>query len=178
MKKNAGKITLAVLFLVACIIIVHAIMPAFAVVRSYDNDVHTVTISTVMTATSDQMFTVSGGPIEIVSLFGQCTTALAGSPGDMTIEVDATDGTDYDNDFSTTVTVDTVGAGDVITFTNAVSEGVLTFVANQNAGQTLSWFCPEGEIEQLLTSTGTGAIEWFMSYRKLTSASTAAASVN
>lgn len=128
---------------------------------------YTVTMSTVMTATTDQMFTVAGGPIEIISLFGQCTTAMGGNPGDMTIEIDATDGTNYDNDFSTTVTIDTVGAGDVITFTNAISEGVLTFVANQNAGQTLSWFCPEGEIEQTLTSTGTGAVEWFMTFRPL-----------
>lgn len=129
--------------------------------------VYTRTMSTVMTGTTDQMFTVAGGNIEIISFFGQCTTAMASNPGDMTIEVDATDGTDYDNDFSTTVTIDTVGAGDLITFTSAVSEGVLTFVANQNAGNTLSWFCPPGEIEQLLTSTGTGAVEWFMTFRPL-----------
>jgi len=153
------------LFIGTCLFPV--IKPLFAVVRSYDQDVRTITMSTVMTATTDQMFTVAGGPIEIVSLFGQCTTAMASNPGDMSIEIDATDGTNYDNDFSTSVTIDTVGAGDVITFTDAVSVGVLTFVANQNAGQPLSWFCPEGEIEQTLTGTGTGAVEWFMSYRKL-----------
>ena len=144
-----------------------SLKPAYAVPRAPDNAVRTVTMSTIMTATTDQMFTVSGGPIEIVSLFGQCTVLMASNPGDMSIGVDATDGTDYDNAFSTSVTIDTVGAGDVITFTNAVSVGVLTFVANQNASQTLSWFCPEGEIEQTLTSTGTGEVEWFMSYRRL-----------
>ena len=166
MKKNAGKIAVVVLAFLVCMII-YVITPVFAVKRSYDQDVQTISMSTVMTAQTDQMFTVSGGPIEIVSLFGQCTTAMASDPGAMTIKIDATDGTDYDNDFSTSVSVNTLGAGDVITFTNAISEGVLTFVANQNAGQTLSWFCPEGEIEQYTASTGTGAIEWFMSYRKL-----------
>ncbi len=127
----------------------------------------TISMTSTLAGTRDQMFTVTGGRIEIVSLFGECTTA-AGSPGNTKIQVDATAGTDYDNDFSTTVNIDALGAGDVITFTNAVSEGVLTFVANQNAGQTLSWFCSPGEIE-LNTQTGgtTGTIVWYMTYRRL-----------
>ncbi len=138
-----------------------------AVKRSYDQDVQVISMSTVMTAQTDAMFTVSGGPIEIISLFGQCTVLIASAPGNMDIMIDADDGTDYDNDFTVVVDIDTLGAGDVVTFSNAISEGAGTFVANQNAGQTLSWFCPEGVITQTTASTGTGAIEWFMSYRRL-----------
>ncbi len=165
--RNLGVILFLVFVFFGTFILLPTIEPAYAVPRAPDNAVRTVTMTSVVTATTDQMFTVSGGPIEIVSLFGQCTTLMASNPGDMKINVDATDGTDYDNDFTTAVTIDTVGAGDVITFTDAVSVSVLTFVANQNAGQDLSWFCPEGEIEQTLTNTGTGNVEWFMSYRRL-----------
>ena len=138
-----------------------------AVVRSYDQDVFTATMSSVVTGGTDQMFTVAGGRIEIISLFGECTTAMASSPGDMKIFLDATSGSDYDRDFSTTVTVDSLGAGDLIRFTNAIDEGVLDLTANTGAGQTLSWFCSPGEIEQIITSTGTGNVTWYMSYRKL-----------
>ncbi len=166
MKNNIGKVSVAALFF-ALLLSMALIQPVKAIPRGTAGDVRTISMSTAMTATTDQMFTVTGGPIEIVSLFGQCTTALAGSPGNMTIEIDGADGTDYDNDFSTTVTVDTLGEGDVVRFTNAIDEGVLDITANVNAGQTLSWFCSEGEIEQTLTSTGTGAIKWYMSYRRL-----------
>ena len=166
MKKTL--IVLAVCAL-AAICLLPLIRPVQAVVRSYDQDVLTISMTSTLAGTTDQMFTVAGGRIEIISLFGECTTA-AGSPGNTKIQIDATAGTDYDNDFSTTVNIDALGAGDVITFTNAVSEGVLTFVANQNAGQTLSWFCPPGEIELNTAAGTTGAIVWYMSYRKLEAA--------
>jgi hypothetical protein len=155
------------LSLIGIALVIYAVSNVDAVPRAPDNAVRTVTTSTVMTAQLDAMFTVSGGPIEIVSLFGQCTTLIASAPGNMTIVVDADDGTDYDNTFSVAVDIDTLGAGDVVTFTDAISVGAGTFVANQNAGQNLSWFCPEGVITQSNASTGTGAIEWFMSYRRL-----------
>jgi len=166
MKKNAGKITIAVLFLIICIIIAYVISPVFAVVRSYDQDVQTISMSSVVTANTDQMFTVSGGRIEIVSLFGECTTDMAGDPGAMTILLDATTSA-QDRDFTTAVSVNALNAGDVIRFTNAIDEGVLTLTTGVGAGQTLSWFCSPGEIEQYTASTGTGNITWYMSYRKL-----------
>jgi len=143
------------------------IEPAYAVPRGYDNGVQFISMSTVMTAQTDQMFTVTGGPIEILSLFGQCTTAMGGDPGDMTILLDAAAGSDYDRHFSTDVTVNTLGAGDVIRFNSATDEGVLDITANVGAGGRLSWFCSPGEIEQYTSSTGTGAITWYMCYRKL-----------
>ena len=142
---------------------------------SLAGDVYTVSMSAVMTGNTDQMFTVTTGRIEILSLFGECTTVIAGSPGDMTIQLDATTGADYDRHFSTTVTVDALGLGDVVRFTSAIDEGVLDLTANVGAGQTLSWFCSPGEIEQTLTSTGTGAVKWYMTYRVLEAGATVTA---
>ena len=179
MKKNAGEIAIIVLLLMACMIIVYAVIPAFAVVRSYDQDVRTISMSTVMTGQTDQMFTVSGGAIEIISMFGQVTTIIASTPGNITIEFDSAVDPNYDAGFSIAVALANGSLGDVITFgaiTNSENAGILT--VNENASYPLSWFCPIGEIEQKLSGTGTGVIKWYMSYRKLESGSLVKVSVN
>ena len=167
MKKNMGKITVAVLFLMACMIIAYTIIPAFAIKRSYDQDVLTISMTSTLAGTTDQLFTVAGGRIEIISFFGECTTE-AGNPGDTLIQLDATD-PNQDREYSTTVNIDALGEGDVIRFSNAIDEGVLDLTANVGAGQTLSWFCSPGEIELNTAASTTGAIVWYMSYRNLES---------
>ncbi len=129
---------------------------------------YTVSMISAMTASTDDMFDVLGGPIEIVTLFGLITTVIGGAPGDINIEIDATTAT-QDADFSTAVTLADSLLGDTITFaTTTAAESVLVASANVNANLTqLSWFCPIGMIEQGLTSTGSGAITWYMSFRPL-----------
>ena len=144
--------------------------PLEAVPRAPDNAVRTVTMDSLFTTDPDQMFTVSGGPIEIVSLFGECTTAI-GTVGATVIQLDATAGSDYDRTFSTAVDIDALAVGDLVRFTNAIDEGVLNIDANVGAGQTLSWMCSAGEIELNPTTTSTGAVTWYMSYRRLVPAS-------
>ena len=165
MNKYAGKIT--VTLLVAIGLFTLALWsPAHAVPRAPDNAVRTVTMDSVFTGDPDQMFTVSGGPIEIVSLFGECTTGI-GTVGATVIQLDATAGSDYDRTFSTAVDIDALAVGDLVRFTNAIDEGVLNIDANKGAGQTLSWMCSTGEIELNPTTTSTGAVTWYMSYRRL-----------
>ena len=179
MKKNAGKITVVVLLFMVCMMIAYALTPAFAVVRSYDQDVRTLSMTSVMTGAADQLFTVTGGAIEIVSFFGQVTTIIAGAPGNVSIILDSSVDPNYDADFSIVVALANNLLGDVITFgaiTNAENAGVAQ--VNENAGYPLSWFCPVGEIEQKLSSTGTGAIKWYMSYRKLDPEAVVTVSVN
>ena len=137
--------------------------------------VKTISTTTDFTASTDNMFTVAGGPVEILSLYGLCTTLAGGSPGTMVIEMDATTAA-QDGDFSTTVNVDALAAGDVIRFTNAIDEGVLSWTTGTQAGQPLNWFAPIGDIEQTLSSTGTGAVTWYMTYRALDASSAVTAS--
>ncbi len=141
-----------------------------AVPRSPDNAVRTATMDSLFTTAVDQMFTVSGGPIEIVSLFGECTTAI-GTVGSTVIQLDATAGSDYNRTFSTSVDIDALAVGDLVRFTNAIDQGVLNIDANAGAGQTLSWMCSVGEIELNPATTSTGAVTWYMSYRRLVPAS-------
>ena len=172
MRKKIGKITVAALAVLAmAFVVISLLTPAFAVVRSYDQDVQTITMSSVMTGAADQMFTVSGGAIEIISMFGQVTTIIASTPGNISIILDSAVDPNYDAEFSIVVALANGSLGDVLTFgaiTNSENAGILT--ANENASYPLSWFCPVGEIEQKLSGTGTGEIKWYMSYRKLDAA--------
>ena len=116
MKKNAGKITIAVLLLMASMIIAYVITPAFAVVRSYNQDVQAISMTTVMTGSNDDMFTVTGGPIEVISLFGQVTTILAGASGNLSIVLDSAVDANYDADFTVVIDAANGRLGDVFTF--------------------------------------------------------------
>ncbi len=177
MKNKIGKVTIILLVALA-LTAAYMLTPTYAVVRSYDNDVRTVSMTSVMTGSTDQLFTVTGGRIEIISLFGECTVVIASSPGNMTIQLDEASDPNYDRAFSTVVSINSLGLGDVIRFSNAIDIGILRLTANEGAGQTLSWFCSPGEIEQTLSSTGTGAIKWYLSYRKLESGSLVKVSEN
>ena len=100
-------------------------------------------------------------------MFGTVTTVLGGANGDVSININHSDN-NYDAVFSVPVTIVDALLGDVITFgaiANGRNAGDAT--VNVNAGQPLSWFCPVGTIEQTLTSDGTGAIEWYMTFRPL-----------
>ena len=129
--------------------------------------IYTLSMTSVVTASTDDLFTIVGGPIEIVSFFGQVTTIIASTPGNVSININSADD-DQDADFSIVVALADGSLGDVIGFgalTNQENAGLLT--ANENAGQPLSWFCPAGVIEQTLSGVGTGNVTWYMTFRPL-----------
>ena len=119
-------------------------------------------------ANSDDLWLVAGGAIEIISMFGQVTTIIASAPGNVSLNINATAGSDYDADFCIVVALADGSLGDVITFgaiTNSENAAILT--ANENASFPISWFCPAGMIEQTLSSDGTGVVTWYMTFRPL-----------
>jgi hypothetical protein len=131
--------------------------------------------SAVVTSASVQLFAVAGGHIEIISMFGECTVDMAGGPTNLSLILDATTG-DYDADFTTAVNIDAVNKGDIIQFAAVTAgEAVLVETTGVNAGLPVSWFATIGDIEQLTSSTGTGAITWHMTYRILTAGTTVTA---
>lgn len=118
-------------------------------------------------AAAVDLFVVAGGPIEIISMFAVCGTAMASNPGACSVWCDATTG-DQDADLTTAVNIDSVGAGDVITF-HTVTGGEMTLdpTVNVNAGIQFSAYAPIGTIEQKTASTGTGTLVWYITYRPL-----------
>ena len=126
-------------------------------------------------ASAVDLFDVLGGPIEIIACFGDCTVDMAGSPGALNLEIDATTG-DYDADFTTAVNVDALNKGDIIQFAAITAgESVLVPTTGVNAGLAVSWYCPVGMIEQATASTGTGAVVWRIVFRPLASGVTVTA---
>ncbi len=122
----------------------------------------------VMTGSTDDLFTVSGGAIEIISFFGQVGTVISGAPGNVSINLNATAGSTHDADFTAIVAMADGLEGDIIKF-GALSGGENTGEATVNtaAGIPLSWFCAAGVIEQTLSSTGAGDCLWYMTFRPL-----------
>lgn len=113
------------------------------------------------------LFDVLGGAIEIISMFGACEVDMASNPGALNLEIDA-EVSDFDADFTTAVSVDTLNKGDIITFDSVTGgESVLDPTAGVNAGLPVSWYCPIGMIEQATASVGTGSIIWTMTFRPL-----------
>lgn len=170
MKKYMGKVSAVFLLFLMAIFWTVTISYNLRAVPRDRWTFRTLAMTSTLAGTSDDLFTVSGGRVEIVSFFGECTVS-AGTPGSTYIFIDATAGAEYDYNFSTSVSIDSLDGGDVIRFTNAIDQGVLGFTSNVGAGQTLSWFCPPGTIK-LSTSSGTaGTIIWYMTYRRLESGS-------
>ncbi|KKL70181.1 hypothetical protein LCGC14_2107470, partial [marine sediment metagenome] len=121
-----------------------------------------------VTGRTDALFLVAGGPIEVVSMFGNVTTIIASTPGNVSINLNSTNDA-YDSDLSIVVALADGSEGDTVVFgalTNSENAGVLT--ANESASIPLSWFISVGSIEQTLSGTGTGAVTWYMTFRPLT----------
>lgn len=163
--KRIGKVSAVCLLLLIAIFWTATISYNVRAVPRDKRAFRTISMTSTLAGTTDQMFSVSGGRIEIVSMFGECTVE-AGSPGNTLLQLDATD-SDQDREFSTTVNIDALDAGEVIRFSNAIDEGVLDLTGAVGAGQTLSWFCSPGEIELNTAAGTTGTIVWYMTYRRL-----------
>lgn len=169
MKKYMGKVSAVVLLFLMTIFWTATISYNVRAVPRDKRDVRSISMTSVFAGQTDQMFTVSGGSIEIVSLFGHCTVDVASDPGNLIIQLDGASGDDLT--FSATASANALNAGDIVRFSNAMDNAVTDVTANVGAGQTLSWYCFPGEIEQFCASTGTGNIVWYMSYRRLHPAS-------
>lgn len=117
----------------------------------------------VLTGTTEDLFSVSGGSIEITGFFGMVTTDI-GTAGNLIIELDHADD-DYDADFTVLVDVDAVDQGDIMLW-KVIAAGVSTMevTAQVNSSFVISWFCPAGMIEQTTGSGTTGAITWYMKF--------------
>ena len=129
------------------------------------------TIAKVQTTPSggaDALFTITGGPVHVVSIWGVVTTVLAGvANGTLQATVTTPAGTVA---LSTTVAIDNDAAGTTYTFVGPT--GVLT---PTTAGAVLidmgsvaltetQYIVPIGNINFLTSAAQTGAITWYMSY--------------
>ncbi len=115
------------------------------------------------TNATDNLFDVTGGQIIVTSFVAKATVAVGGATV-MKVNVNADDTFDYD--LSTSVDIDTVDAGGLLTFTATAGESVLAVQAVGSSGSMgvpIQWWIEEGMIESTVDSGGsTGDLEWYM----------------
>lgn len=115
---------------------------------------------------SDDLFTITGGPILVTEFVGIVTTVIGGAANchiDMVVTEPA--GTVA---LSTNVAIDTDAAGTSYTFT-AATPGVLTPTTAGALDQVpvIRWLCPAGTLKAHCSAAQTGVIKWYLVYRPL-----------
>lgn len=133
--------------------------------------VYTFSRASAVSGTTTDLWDISGGPIEVISFWGYCTTDF-GTPGTVEIHLDA-DLDPHNNDYqlSTAVDCDAVIDGDRISFDGTHGESVLTIDTGAAAGAAnamLPWFVAEGMLESTQSVGSTGNVTWYMTFRTLT----------
>src|SRR3990167_1045610 len=129
------------------------------------------TISKVMTTPSggaDALFTITGGPIHVVSIWGIVTTVLVNAAnGTLQATTTAPASTTA---MSTTVAIDNDAAGTVYTFVGPTgvltptTAGVVLIDMGSTALTETQYIVPIGNINFLTSAAMTGVITWYMSY--------------
>ncbi len=117
-----------------------------------------------ITATTDPLFAIAGGPILITNFFGIVTSTIGAS--NLLIQgIDAETSATFP--YSDSVTCDGDLTGGTYTFTGAVPS-VLTPVAggntNLSAATQLQWYAVVGTVDQLGDAAVAGTVDWYMTF--------------
>ena len=116
-----------------------------------------------ITATTDPLFAIVGGPILITDFYGVVDTQCGVST--MLIQsVDTETSTTFP--YTSAVAVDNDVVGTTYTFTGAVVS-VLTPLAgahNRSDTDNIQWYAPAGTIDQLGADAVAGVIDWYMTF--------------
>lgn len=131
------------------------------------------TVYTTCDEVTEDLFTVTGGPILITSMVGYVDVLIGAGAQTIKLWVDTTAGASYDQDFSTAVNFETDAIGTTYVFSNANPSVLTPLTPGSNGASTLMtpWFCPAGTVEQLVSGDPGGAggdhITWYMTYKPL-----------
>lgn len=132
--------------------------------------------NTMPQGTAAEIFTITGGNIEVVYLLGEVTTILGGANASKLTFDPTGAGTSSDICGTLDLNVDAVGIFYTITgtFGDALARSAQTFISKTAAPATLATpiTLGPGEIDLDCAGSVSGAIQWTLGYRKLEAAST------
>lgn len=117
------------------------------------------------------IFTITGGPIEVVALVGEVTTAVSANPCAMKLIMDPTAGAD--TDMCATVDIDGFVINSWIsldgTILNAAVQAIPGAALPLGIGMDIPLILPPGTIDMNLANNNptTGAITWYLRYKPL-----------
>ena len=120
-----------------------------------------------ITATTDPLFGIAGGPIKIIDFLGIVPAgATMGNATVLIQSVDSAGPTTFP--FTTAVSVNADAVGTTYTFTVAVPSVLTPLAGAQNladqASGSLNWYAPVGTVDQLGGGAVTGVIDWYMTF--------------
>lgn len=117
------------------------------------------------------IFTIVGGPIEVIALVGEVTTAVSNDPCDMKLIMDPTAGAD--TDMCLVLDIDNFVINTWIhldgTIGNAAVESVPATALPLGVGMDIPLILPPGTIDMNLANSDptTGAITWYIRFKPL-----------
>ncbi len=128
---------------------------------------------------SDNLFTISGGPILVTEFVGIVTTGIGGTVATCHIDFTSDVPTSTTTALSTTVAITSDAAGTSYTFTTdalpvltPTDNGVLMLIPR------LAWLLPTGTIKAHCSAANTtGVIAWYIFYKQLSQFSKVIAAV-
>jgi hypothetical protein len=127
------------------------------------------TSAATMAQATDTIFTVAGGPIELVSLVGVFQTVNTGAASTFAIQANATAGGATAMSIASGSTSG-AAAGTMLTLPAAAGSGtiVTTAGAQLNLFPAALWTIPVGTIQAIVGGAGTvGTVQWYLRYRPL-----------
>jgi hypothetical protein len=122
--------------------------------------------SVYVAATTDQaIFHVSGGPVEVIALVGEVTTAIAATTTNLSIVWNPTLGSNVQLGGNVAVTSDTVGT--LWSLKTSLATAIQTNANGIDEGMGFSIILYEGDIELRNDASPTGSVEWSIRYKPI-----------
>ena len=126
-------------------------------------------------ADTDDLFTITGGPVIVMEFVGLVVTEIGGNAATCQIQEVTTAPAGAAN-LSTAVNVEGDAVGTSYTFTTAAPSVLTPTTAGALADvPAVKWLCPIGTIKATFSAANVGAIKWYMVYKPLTPLSVVAA---
>ena len=143
-----------------------------------DNDVESQMSKSVATGaqvttggTVANIFTISGGPVQIESLIGEFTTAVSANACDMKLIMDPTAGAD--TDMCAVVDIVSAAINSWVYLDGTIASPAVIAVPGTalplGIGTDIPFILPPGTVDMSLANSNptTGAITWYMRYKPL-----------
>lgn len=119
------------------------------------------------------IFTVSGGPIEILEIYGIVTTVIQTQACNLSLEVIDTASTTT-TAICGTVNISAAAVGSFLTITGTLATAMIVNAGGTCIGQATPVVVPVGTIKALTSATNTGQVQWGIRYRPLAAGATVA----
>ena len=126
----------------------------------------TRTTANIPQTTTTSIFTVTGAPIEIISIVGEVTTAIQNQANSMKLLILDT-ASSTSTDICASLNIANAAVGTFFSITGTLANAMVSNVGGVGVAQTSRIICPVGSIRVNTTASNTGQVRWYLRYRPL-----------